>query len=490
MKNYIATLSLVLASTCAVPVKAIDFTENFESGTLDPQYWQAVPGAPNGVVEASAVDGVAHGGIYGVRLGKSSDDGDDVTNALDLHLNLAGEEQVELSFWIKSNGDDTNTGDGIWFSSDGGLTFTHVYSFDPSSWTQAVYGQLPPLDVDKLARENGLALSENFVIRFQQQGVTELNRSFSRDGLYLDDITVRTVPESYVENLPFAEGFENGVLASVWHWGDPSLTNPPGVSLPGGWVGVVSNDQSNHEGIYGAVLGRRVDGNATTNALDLRVNLANYQQVQLSFWLFRNGDEINPQGDGVWFSDDGGETFRHVYTYDVLDRQYQQISLDVDALAQGAGLALNDRFVMRFQQLGEQEINRNSNPDGYYLDDVAVTGTFVPPGTCNGLTATIVGTEGDDILAGTDGNDVVMGLGGRDIIVLAGGDDTVCAGKGADYVTGGSGNDTIFGGPGDDILLGGDGDDQVRGEEGDDFMSGDAGNDVLDEVGNDLRFDE
>ena len=36
--------------------------------------------------------------------------------------------------------------------------------------------------------------------------------------------------------------------------------------------------------------------------------------------------------------------------------------------------------------------------------------------TCFGQAATIVGTEGDDVLRGTDGADVISGLGGTDII--------------------------------------------------------------------------
>jgi hypothetical protein len=31
---------------------------------------------------------------------------------------------------------------------------------------------------------------------------------------------------------------------------------------------------------------------------------------------------------------------------------------------------------------------------------------------CQGLTPTIIGTEGDDMLVGTDGDDVIAGLGG------------------------------------------------------------------------------
>ncbi len=48
--------------------------------------------------------------------------------------------------------------------------------------------------------------------------------------------------------------------------------------------------------------------------------------------------------------------------------------------------------------------------------------------TCFGQTATIVGTDGDDVLTGTDGDDVIVGLGGTDTIYPRAGDDRVCAG--------------------------------------------------------------
>jgi pimeloyl-ACP methyl ester carboxylesterase len=86
--------------------------------------------------------------------------------------------------------------------------------------------------------------------------------------------------------------------------------------------------------------------------------------------------------------------------------------------------------------------------------------------TCNGLAATIVGSENDDELRGTIGDDVIVGLGGSDRIL------------------GGEGNDTICGGDGDDDLYGEGGDDLLLGEAGNDVMAGDnsgvAGNDTCD----------
>src|SRR5947208_2436302 len=78
--------------------------------------------------------------------------------------------------------------------------------------------------------------------------------------------------------------------------------------------------------------------------------------------------------------------------------------------------------------------------------------------TCLGERATIVGTEGDDLIAGTSKDDVIVALAGNDVISAHGGDDLVCAGDGNDRVDGGAGLffDGIDGGPGDDWIDGGD----------------------------------
>jgi Ca2+-binding RTX toxin-like protein len=55
---------------------------------------------------------------------------------------------------------------------------------------------------------------------------------------------------------------------------------------------------------------------------------------------------------------------------------------------------------------------------------------------CEGLPATLTGTDGNDNLLGTAGDDVIVALGGNDLVDGAGGDDIVCGGDGADVVNG------------------------------------------------------
>jgi Ca2+-binding RTX toxin-like protein len=91
----------------------------------------------------------------------------------------------------------------------------------------------------------------------------------------------------------------------------------------------------------------------------------------------------------------------------------------------------------------------------YYLisDRVQVS----PPSiTCEGQTATIVGTSGNDNnIRGTSGRDVIAALGGNDRINALSGNDIVCGGAGDDVVDGGSGIDRLYGEENDDRLDGG-----------------------------------
>ena len=98
---------------------------------------------------------------------------------------------------------------------------------------------------------------------------------------------------------------------------------------------------------------------------------------------------------------------------------------------------------------------------------------------CAGRIATMVGTNGDDVLGGTPSRDVISAMGGNDKIRGGGGNDLVCAGSGRDRVGGGRGRDRLLGGSGGDRLSGNRGDDVLSGAGGRDRLSGGPGRDRL-----------
>ncbi len=100
-----------------------------------------------------------------------------------------------------------------------------------------------------------------------------------------------------------------------------------------------------------------------------------------------------------------------------------------------------------------------------------------PPPTCRGLPATVIGTEGADVLFGTEGRDVIVGLGGDDRIFGGAGRDTICGGSGNDLIFGEAGRDRLFGEHGRDTLRGGPGRDTLVGGQGRDTLDGGSSRD-------------
>ena len=96
---------------------------------------------------------------------------------------------------------------------------------------------------------------------------------------------------------------------------------------------------------------------------------------------------------------------------------------------------------------------------------------------CDGLKATIVGSDKSQTMFGTKQDDVIMAKGGVDRIFGMGGDDVICAGPGNDVVDGGAGRDRIFGAYGNDELKGGSGKDLLDGSDGEDACYPAAGGD-------------
>ena len=99
--------------------------------------------------------------------------------------------------------------------------------------------------------------------------------------------------------------------------------------------------------------------------------------------------------------------------------------------------------------------------------------------TCDDLPATIVGTNGDDVIQGTPGPDVIVALGGNDRIFGGGGGDTICAVSGNNFIKGQQGNDYIVGGLGKDVIFGNAGGDTIFGLSGNDILWGGVGPDTI-----------
>ena len=103
--------------------------------------------------------------------------------------------------------------------------------------------------------------------------------------------------------------------------------------------------------------------------------------------------------------------------------------------------------------------------------------------------ATVIGTDGTDLINGTMQDDDIFGRQGNDLLDGRAGNDLVEGEDGNDIMWGRSGSDSLRGGEGDDVAFGGSGKDFFEGSwaagpfgEGDDVAFGGSGNDSFDAV--------
>ncbi|MEN9414035.1 MAG: hypothetical protein RLZ62_339 [Bacteroidota bacterium] len=115
-------LLVTVALTMAFSANSqIIFQDDFEGATFSSN-WEANSGIPNGVVEIAY--GIGVNDTRGVRIGKTASSGGFVTNSLDLHLDLSAQTQVALTFEIQDRDDQTHGDDGLYFSNNGGVSFS------------------------------------------------------------------------------------------------------------------------------------------------------------------------------------------------------------------------------------------------------------------------------------------------------------------------------------------------------------------------------
>ncbi|MBC8415647.1 MAG: hypothetical protein H8E11_04385, partial [Candidatus Cloacimonetes bacterium] len=121
----------------------LPYTMSFENGI---DYNWEMHSTSNGRIQVTE----NHNPYSGQKhLTMDSDEAGFAQNEAWLHLDLSGENRVILEFWWKEFNDETHTGDGVYFSDDGGDSFTKVYSFDGDNTTDNTWGKIE-LDIDEL----------------------------------------------------------------------------------------------------------------------------------------------------------------------------------------------------------------------------------------------------------------------------------------------------------------------------------------------------
>jgi hypothetical protein len=142
---------------------------------------------------------------------------------------------------------------------------------------------------------------------------------------------------------------------------------------------IVAGDSLDFDSQRHLLMDHRIATSAAINYAALLLNLEGQSNVELSFQWADCGEE-NHEEDGIYFSDNGGVSFKKVHSLDseaASNLQPQTIVLDVDHLARVYRLSLTSTFVIKFQ-------SKDNNPfslepidqmDGMVWDDIKVTAT-------------------------------------------------------------------------------------------------------------------
>ncbi len=187
-------------------------------------------------------------------------------------------------------------------------------------------------------------------------------------------------------------------------------------------------------------------------------------------------------GNDVAVGGDDADTFvfSDGFGTDVVDGSEggtDQDVLDLSGLSDPVDLVFNgDESGNLTSQAGTADSATFSN-----IEEVTGTsGDDTLDASLSGLSQTLNGGDGADIVDGGSATDVLDGGAGNDSIDGNGGDDTITGGTGLDTITGGLGADSIDGGDDADSLQGGEGADTLLGGQGSDTLEGGIGADSLD----------
>lgn len=189
------------------PYVSIPYVADFEGGKFGPEWKINSEKAINQTTLSNSINQLnrfwrtdvanstaAFSGTYLVWLSKTRDAEGANLNALDLHLDLKGESQVQLKYRIYKYYDEQQVDDGVFLSVDGGKTFVLIYNLNLANLTNRSW-RTETIDLSLAAANNNLTLSDSTVIRFQQYGTGDLNTSSDEDGYGLDLIEVNCLPQ-------------------------------------------------------------------------------------------------------------------------------------------------------------------------------------------------------------------------------------------------------------------------------------------------------
>jgi hypothetical protein len=335
--NAFKALSGASGSVEIVPA-AFDYMAGFETGNLASE-WSKFTTFDGRVQVTNAY---AKSGSYSLLLDDAVDGGDYSTSAAILHLDASDIFNAKLDFSWLDLGDESNAGlDGVFISSDGGTTWTEVYSLtngSASTWTDV------SLDLSSYLQPS----LEHFQIKFQQYD----DFAAPLDGIAIDDIKVTELVQA--ASVGYNQGFESGKFGTEW---TKDTTFEGRVQITNAYA---------KSGSYSLLLDDAVDGgDYSTSAAILHLDRSGLDGATLKFSWLSLGDESNAGLDGVFVSNNGGTTWTEVYSLTGgSSTTWTDVSLDLSSYLQPS----TGDFQIKFQQYD----NFSAPTDGIAIDDLKI----------------------------------------------------------------------------------------------------------------------
>jgi hypothetical protein len=328
------------------------FYDGFESGSLGADW--STETTNNGRVQVATT--YPYTGIYSLLLDNAVDDSTYSIASAILTVDLSGISEASLDLVWREFGDEDHSQDGIFLSDDNGANWYLVWSFNGnygSTWQPTV------IDLDAQADLAGLSFNDHFKIKFQYYD----NYAIDQDGYAIDEVTVTSYPAPIPASVPFYDGFETGELSENWV---ADFTRDGRIR--------VTTDYP-YAGYNSLLLDDGGDPEYSLAMATLSLDLSGVSQAELDFFWREFNDEDHPE-DGVFISDDDGENWYQVYSFNGTRDYWTLAVIDIDDEASQQGVSLNEHFQIKFQFYDNSPINQ----DGYAIDEVRVrvlnTSTF------------------------------------------------------------------------------------------------------------------
>jgi hypothetical protein len=176
--------------------------------------------------------------------------------------------------------------------------------------------------------------------------------------LLVSSLSVFSSPTYAAATFPFTEDFEADTLSTVWS----TSANSSGV--------VQKGELYPHRGSGSVFIGQASSATNTAASLILSVDLAGQTDVYLDFW-FRTAERASNDANGVYISDNSGETWVQIRALDNNSVSYSHTVMNVAALAAAKGKVLNSTFRIRFSFYSNIYQPRANH--GLVVDDIRLT---------------------------------------------------------------------------------------------------------------------